>query len=471
MGYEVRVSLWDALNERSVCEAPLSYWVKRMEPFFSPLTGIIRYYYVSELQPQDVSLFFSAAQLHRISSFLGMSFDPAVGGVGETREAAFLSAYGEALERYASSVVPVKKLLFSSYEELVKHGERAIDPKSFALFASWQYQQQGFVYEPFERESKIRWVKGRFLSTGEEVWVPAACVYIPYMYEYGKETRIYHTTSTGLAFHFVPEQAHRSGVFEVVERDAFMVMWWTRLAVEEVALDSVENERIRHLLDKRFGRWKEKVRVFLLPTDTHIPVFFGVMVEDEAKALRNDVPSLAVGAAAALSAEEALYKTLIEVIQTWMYAAYLKKNNEHSQQKKVFRGNWDDEVRDFSDSVLCYSYPQFRHLLDFLLCHDRGRRDFEEIRRGVGFSSFGEALQALEEKGFSPVVVDVTPEDVRSGGGYVSRVVIPGMVGLNGAHRYRFWGSERLLTLPKKLGLRNDVLSTDELNPYPHPFP
>ncbi|MFN4217372.1 MAG: YcaO-like family protein [Brevinematales bacterium] len=468
MGYSVHLS-----TERDVSafgkRFDNDFWIRRMEPFFSPLTGIINYYYVSEVGPEEPQLFFSSARLHRMSYNLGIPFDPQVGGIGETAEQAFLSACGEALERYASSVVPVSRLVFASYQDLVARGESAIHPDLFGLFAPFQYEQANFAYEPFREDSPVRWVKGNFLFSGEDVWVPAAFVYMPYMYEYGKETRINHTTSTGLAFHFDPATAWKIGLCEVIERDAFSIVWWTKIVPDEVDLASVGDQKIRRFLDEKFGYLRDKVRVFQLPTDTGFFVFLGLIEEDENRAHMADVPALCMGAAAGLDAETALYKVLLEVVQTWKFAVYLKRQNEMRESKKVFTGNWNEEVLDFTDGVLLYSYPQFKEGVNFL---KKGKRiSFGEVKKKGGFSSLSEAIASLHEQGFDPVVVDITPEDIRDGGGYVSRVVIPGMVSLNGAHRYRFWGGKRLFSFPKKMGLKDHELTIDELNPYPHPFP
>ncbi len=206
-----------------------------------------------------------------------------------------------------------------------------------------------------------------------------------------------------------------------------------------------------------------------MPTDTRFPVFLGLIEEDDERAKQFSVPALCVGAAASLDVATALYKVIIEVVQTYKFASYLKQQNEKLSQKRVFEGKWDEEIRDFSEGVLCYSYPQWRKHLSFL---KGGKRiSFRELCQQKGFNSLEEACGFLQTLGFEVLVVDITPEDIRSAGGYVSRVVVPGMLGLNGAHRYRFWGGERLFTLPQKLGLKDHRLQEDELNPYPHPFP
>ncbi len=405
MGYEVRFGAFQVTS--SGVSRELSYWVRRMEPFFSPLTGIINYYYVAEVGPGDPQLFFSSARLHRMSYHLGMLFDPQVGGIGETAEEAFLSACGEAVERYASSVVPVKQLPLADYETMMKRQERVVSPDKFMLYASWQYEQENFAYDPFLPSSLVRWVKGISLVSGDEVWVPAAFVYMPYMYKFGQEARINHTTSTGLAFHFVPSQAWKTGLCEVVERDAFALTWWARLTPDELDLDSVDDERVRRLLDERLGAWKKKIRVFSLPTDTRFPVFLGLIEEDDERAKQPSVPALCVGAAASLDVATALYKVIIEVVQTYKFASYLKQQNEKLPQKRVFEGKWNEEIRDFSEGVLCYSYPQWRKHLSFL--KGEKRISFRDLCQQKGFNSLEEACAFLQTLGFEALVVDITP--------------------------------------------------------------
>ena len=77
----------------------------------------------------------------------------------------------------------------------------------------------------------------------------------------------------------------------------------------------------------------------------------------------------------------------------------------------------------------------------------------------------------MADKGFSPIVVDLTTRDLQSIGLHVVRVIVPGLLQLDELHVFRHWGGERLYNLKKNLGYTNQILSLSDLNLKPHPFP
>jgi len=52
------------------------------------------------------------------------------------------------------------------------------------------------------------------------------------------------------------------------------------------------------------------------------------------------------------------------------------------------------------------------------------------------------------------------------------KVLIPGMLPMTfGQHLTRVTGLERVLRVPMELGYSNQLLTPEQLNPHPHPFP
>jgi ribosomal protein S12 methylthiotransferase accessory factor len=68
-------------------------------------------------------------------------------------------------------------------------------------------------------------------------------------------------------------------------------------------------------------------------------------------------------------------------------------------------------------------------------------------------------------------MIDMTPPHVADTGLAVIKVFVPELVGINGDHRYRFLGGDRLYELPKILGFTTSPTTEESLNPTPHPFP
>src|SRR5947209_10214699 len=148
-----------------------------LESFVSPYVGVVRA--VDELlaAPDDARLFHAVAFACDHPELLGDGGPALEGGTGygPSRERARAAALGEAIERYSASYVPDHELALASADEL----DGAVDPGRFALFAAEQHADPGFPFAPFARPTRVRWVRGRSLTTGAEAWLPAQLVYLP----------------------------------------------------------------------------------------------------------------------------------------------------------------------------------------------------------------------------------------------------------------------------------------------------
>src|SRR5262249_41999222 len=117
-----------------------------------------------------------------------------------------------------------------------------------------------------DRDTVLHWVQARSLVDGRAVWVPAQCIY------HGRsiaaeldEPAIYLTATTGLAAHASWDDACLAGLYEVLERDAFMIAWKCRLAGTRVRWDEVAAP-LRRCVERSRERGYELVAVDL-PTD------------------------------------------------------------------------------------------------------------------------------------------------------------------------------------------------------------
>jgi ribosomal protein S12 methylthiotransferase accessory factor len=70
------------------------------------------------------------------------------------------------------------------------------------------------------------------------------------------------------------------------------------------------------------------------------------------------------------------------------------------------------------------------------------------------------------------IVVDQTTLETKRNGLHCVKVLIPGMLSMTfGHHLTRVTGLERVLKVPMELGYSKRLLTLEELNPHPHPFP
>ncbi len=109
-------------------------------------------------------------------------------------------------------------------------GRIAVAPERFALFSERQHAQAAFPFRRFDAGSRIAWIEGRSLPGGEPALLPAELVYLGPATVAGTAP-IAHSTSSGLACDESELLAIVKGAFELLERDAFMLVWSNRLSL------------------------------------------------------------------------------------------------------------------------------------------------------------------------------------------------------------------------------------------------
>ena len=84
-----------------------------------------------------------------------------------------------------------------------------------------------FPFEPFDPERPINWVWGYSFSQKRPILVPEILAY----YSLGDGDGFVYETSNGGALGGSLEEANLYGIFEVVERDSFLMTWYGQLPI------------------------------------------------------------------------------------------------------------------------------------------------------------------------------------------------------------------------------------------------
>ena len=207
-------------------------------------------------------------------------------GVAAGWDAAFMKALGEAMERYCAGVYRVADLESAPVDGVTA----AVPPGAFVT--------EGDA----ATDDAIPWVAGENLASGEAVRVPAEFVFYPPPSE-----RYRSPVTTGLGLGNSDTEAMLAGLYEVIERDAAMIAWYS--TYEPLALE-IEDEAFEGLVS-RARSVDLAVSPILLTQDVDVPVV-AVAVHREAW------PAFAVGSAAHLDATRAARSALTEALQNWM---------------------------------------------------------------------------------------------------------------------------------------------------------
>jgi ribosomal protein S12 methylthiotransferase accessory factor len=372
---------------------------------------------------------------------------------------ALAKAIGEVVERYCAGLLDRERTRFGCFDEA---SFPCADPETFALYSDEQRSQPGFPFPAFGRRTPVRWVEGVDLSTGEPCHVPAARVALPYRPDRDLGERfIAQPISTGLAAHSTYEDAAVNALCEVVERDAFTIMWQAQMSMPRIRLESLD-ERGRDLVD-RFACCGGDVSLVNITLDHGIPTVLSAL-----RSYAPGAPAVVFAAASDLSPRIALAKSLEELELMRSFARWIRKEKKSS----IGPGAASDSVRTREDHVAFHCHAEHAGASRFVFA-SKERIDLD----GIPDSATGDAgrdLATLVRKiaavGERPVVAELTSPDIRALGLRVVRAVVPGFHPLVFGHRLRALGGRRLWTVPQALGYPG-VSSRGGDNPSPHPFP
>jgi ribosomal protein S12 methylthiotransferase accessory factor len=373
----------------------------------------------------------------------------------------------EALERYAGLVPGGKRTAVRApYAELQT---RAVDPRRFGLYPPEHYGPD-FPYAPFREERALPWVWGYSFGRQQAVLVPECLVYYGLRPRRRGELPLAYETSNGCALGACLEEAILYGLFEVAERDAFLMTWYTRLAVPRMAVESFRDRSLALTVRRTEQLSGYELRVFNITLEQCIPAIWAMAVDAGDGA---DRPALLCAAGAHLDPARACASAVGELatMLATTPAQYAEKRS------RVHRMVADaDAVRTMEDHSLLYCDSAVSGRLDFLLDAVDEQAMEATFPEPVRHDDLRQDLMAVVERylgtGLEVVVVDQTTPELRLAGLRCVKVLVPGTLPMTFGHRARrIHGLPRLYSVPQLLGYRQRPLDPGEVNPHPHPFP
>lgn len=228
-------------------------------------------------------------------------------GVATGWDRAYMKAIGEGLERYAAATYAVDRLETAP----ARASGRRVPPSSFVTSEGVGDVSAG----------GDRWVRGESLQTGERVWLPAEFVFFP-----PPAVRHRPSITTGLGLGTGGGAAILAGLYEIVERDAAMLAWYSSYEPLELTVDST---RYRELA-RRIGAESLRATPLLLTQDIDIPVVAVAVHRRD-----GDWPRFALGVAANLDAERAASAALEEAVQNHMELARMGEQDAERQEPRL----------------------------------------------------------------------------------------------------------------------------------------
>jgi ribosomal protein S12 methylthiotransferase accessory factor len=384
--------------------------------------------FVAAARGPDMSVMGYATGANIMGSGAGLSWENARG-----------AAVGECLERYAACIVNGNDLLAASYHSMVRSGRDAHDPSTWALFDN----SQQVPYPTFSKDRIITWSEGWDLTTSKPIFLPACFAHLsssPVLRESGADV-VGPGVSTGCACAMSTNESLLKGLCELIERDAFLIVWRNRLQIPEVAID--KGSTLYEVYTEKFARPGLEYRIWQTTLDFPMPSFFGIVFDHRGPKTR-----MIVGGAANPDAELAVQKTLCELVQGLSWLEYM------GEPKEGGPANFE-EIRNFTDRARLYAFRELPDAYSFLF-GDREPVRLSSIRskRAPVEKLLRDCIAEVAAKGFRPAAIDLTTDDLRECGYVVTRVVVPGLETMDGDYRLQMLGGARWRQVPLQLGFQ-----------------
>jgi ribosomal protein S12 methylthiotransferase accessory factor len=385
------------------------------------------------------------------------------GGHGTSYGKSLLTGLLEGLERYAGlEPLRVQPIVRGSFLELA---DTALDPQSCGLYPPACYGRSSSI-SPYDPNQPISWLWGYSLTRHTPVLVPQQMAF------YGAlppgELRFVTHNSSGASIGASLAEAVLHALFELIERDSFMISWMSSLSLRRIDPYSCRNPDTQHLLNRlHYHGWDMSLLDARL--DIRIPTIICI-------GRRHDVQfgSLLLAAACDIDPDMAVQKALREVA-SFSSGFHGDRDKQEARARELMADF--SLVRDIGDHSLLYGLPEMAEkLASFYLTGEM--RSFESTYREEslrfvgGISNYVEiCLSHLASANLKEIiVVDQTPPIQSRFGLNTCCLIIPGMIPMDfGYGKHRISTLPRFCSAPPTAGYRKP--SMESLNPLPHPFP
>jgi ribosomal protein S12 methylthiotransferase accessory factor len=381
-------------------------------------------------------------------------------GKGADEDSAYVSALGEAVERYSGGIWPDDEVPRLRRDEI---DGPSLDPR--ALVPCSMTAHHSPPYTPWTDDLRAGWVWGRDLGSGERIAVPAQPTLMSYSLMPG-EANLFQVTSNGLAAGPTLADAALRAAYEVIERDAFISTWLLRLPADAVRIASLDLPAARNL-EAAYARRGVKLELYRLTTTTSVHAFVALGIAEAGDAL----PAVVVGLGADHDAKSAARSALSEVAQVRPGLKY--RLNDHDILKRRDAMHQDTmRVEDLEDHDLYYSSFDQLPAFDFLRRGDPAALDevIGAAAESVGISPRDRLARLAEEAaedGARLISVNLSPPDMAELGLYTARAYLTGYQPIYFGQKEMRIAEARLDRLSRRvLGRPFDPA---HINPKPHP--
>ncbi|WP_433011807.1 TOMM precursor leader peptide-binding protein [Kribbella sp. CA-294648] len=344
-----------------------------------------------------------------------------------------------------------------------------VEMEQCGLYPPDFYVQHEAKYVPWASNPSVPWVWGWSVRDHRPLLVPEQIAY--YLDHREDHRNTVQECSNGCASGSSVTEAVLHGQLELIERDAFLISWYSGLTPTEIDLDTVDSPLVRQMR-AHVDLLGYDLRCFDIRVDLPVPAVGAVAVRRD-----GGIGTLCFAGGASLDPADAVRAAVCEVASyVTGFADRVTDTLGEVQRMVEDYGN----VTELAHHALLFGMPAMAQYADHWLRQTEvtpladvyadwttGRAPATDLREPVE-----EIVALFAARGMDTVVVDQTTPEQLAMELHTVATIVPGLIPIDFG-----WQRQRVLTMPRTLwaayqgGRATQPLSADQLHRVPHPFP
>jgi len=381
-------------------------------------------------------------------------------------EEAISKVIGEFLERYPLLIYKEKNLLRASCDDLRRKNKFYLDINHLAGFSKEQNARN--EHFQFSDANDFLWEEGRLLFGNKPCLIPAQLIFWNYNinHQNWREPLLRESNTNGAGGHYTLGKAILAGIYEIIQRDGFLIYWFNKQAPPQIDSKTIDYEPLKNLLNE-CSRLNLEVHFYNTTTDLKIPSCICTVFDHTGIG-----PKVTMGGGCEMNWDKMLLRAISETLGVYHWSRKRRENGEeYPSLDKNYIPFQDNSMGQLKRLYLWANEEMFEQFQFFL----KGKiQSLKELKKeSPSFSSSEEELNYLIEKfksmgqGYEIFYYQAGHKALDDLGYFSVKVIIPALVHFFIREIFAPLGAKRLKEVPKKLGFE----AAKEWNPLPHPFP
>lgn len=394
------------------------------------------------------------------------------GGYGRSTRftASEVPAYLEGLERVLGGYrMPQTGTVVGSYAELA---DDAVDPATLGGHADEAMADPRFGLHRYSPDLVTSWVWAWSTLQERPILVPE---HVAYWHGGQGQPKFLYESSNGCAVGGSLEEAALYGLFEVIERDAFLLTWYSQTRLQEIRLDTLpEMGHVRDLVAER----GLTLKVLDMTSDFGVPTALAVITAPEDMVNQGLAPALSLASGTHPDGRKAIGAAIEETLtNALMYPKWVSmRASVNVERCRPMLADYA-LVETLEDHTGLHGLNEARPLSEFLH-HPAGQIDAAEFAAPYVpptdlTAELTARVEAVHGLGLDLLVVDQSAPFVSSTLGIsAAKVIVPGSIPMSFGHlNRRLEGLPRLASASTLLKGGISWTQAGQVVPTPHPFP